>query len=104
MIAYGCGRGRINRNIQEPYDPNNVKPTRYGRNRREAKGGAKAAPPIPVMVTDLETGEAKRYPSASDAARAMGCNLSAVSGRLSGSIKKPIIRGRYVVARVEEGQ
>lgn len=92
MIAYGCGKsGRIHRNVQTPHDPDNPKPRR-GRPKRE-KGT-----PTPVIVTDMETGEAREYATMSDAAAAMGCRLEEVRNRVNGRYTAPVM-GRYVVAR-----
>ena len=94
---YGCGRGRIHREEQPPYDPENPKPL------KSRKVGKAPSKPAAVVITDLQTGEAAKYPSATAAARAIGVNKNAVIHRLSGHATNPVIEGRWVVAKAKEG-
>lgn len=87
MKAYGCGRGRIHRELQPIYDP-------------EAKKAAKK--PVTkrygVIVTDLETGEVNEFERIGLAADFIGCDTRGISERLLGRITSPLL-GRYTFSR-----
>ena len=88
---YGCGRGRIHRELQTLHNPE--KPKR-------AKKKDKPSQHVPVTVVDTHTGESAVYKSMSAAATYIGCNASAVVDRISGR-RSGLIRNRYAVARAE---
>lgn len=89
---YGCGRGRIHRELQTLHNPDEPKQV-----KKRAKGSTQH---VPVMVIDTHTGESSVYKSMSAAANAIGCNASSVNDRIGGR-RSGLIWDRYAVARAE---
>ena len=71
---------------------------------KEKYGKAAISNRTPVTIKDLETSVESSYPSATAAAKAIGCDKSMVRDRVRGRRKSPI-RGRFEVqtAEVEAG-
>ena len=98
-LIYGCGRsGRIHRNVQELHDPENPKPSRYSPKERKPKGSGSR--PVAVLVTDMNTGIEREYPSTAEAARALGCSMDTVRRRAGGATGAPY-DGRWLIRRAE---
>lgn len=93
---YGCGRGRIHRELQTPYNPD--EPKQVEKKARKPKKAPNQQ--VSVMVIDTHTGESVIHKSMSAAATYIGCNASAVVDRISGR-RSGLIRNRYAVARAE---
>lgn len=90
MIAYGCGKGMIHRNVQPEFTPELKEPV-MKQVIKPAKSEAKA-----VSVTDIQTGEMYTFTSAAETAKAIGCGETTVRKRLREKSAKPF-RNRYIM-------
>jgi hypothetical protein len=93
-IIYGCGRGRIHRELQTIHDPENPKRSIYSPPKRATERPEQRKA---VTVIDMETGEAYQCVSIREAASAIGCSVTQVRARVNRTAKSPIY-GRYAVA------
>lgn len=71
VIAYGCGRGMVHRNVQRAYRP-------------------PEADRAHIVVLDVEERTEQRFEDVASAALALGCSEKQVERRLSGEIKAPL--------------
>lgn len=99
MKAYGCGRGRIYRELQPLFDPDKKKPAKQITPTK--KNASVSTRRKAVLVTDLETGDVRYFEKIGDAAEFLGCDPKRINDRLSGRIPTPW-RGRYIFARPEK--
>ena len=86
---YGVGKsGRIHRTEQPEYVPTETDMFRKGR---------------PVTVFDAEKNQIIEFPSAADAAYAIGCSMQTVEKRCRGHYRGTLLYGRYVCNWKERG-